>query len=420
MRTKLFCTAAVTLLAALLTGCSSAHEKSHATAEKTETHQEEHATGEHDHDQKHDHEHEEEDHQHGTEGEAHAGEAAHSPEEIIFTPTQAQAAGVEIETVQPADFSEVIAVTGDVLPAQGAQATVTATMNGIIQLANNSLTEGSKVGKNQTLFHISTQELGDGNPVAAAKAELEAAEKEWERAQQLIADKVISQREYEAARLRYETAKSTSKSLGNGKARRAVQSPLAGYIQTLQVKNGDFVTAGQAIATVSQNQHLQLRAEVPERYYYALNNIASANFRLTYAPDTTFELSRMNGRLLSSGRTTEKGNGFLPVIFEFNNVGNIVPGSLAEIYLLGKTQPNTLSLPVTALTEELGLYYVYIQTSDHGYRKQKVETGATDGKRIVITTGIHAGDKVVSKGAVAIKLAANSGVIPESCAGHNH
>ena len=60
MRTKLFCTAAVTLLAALLTGCSSAHEKSHATAEKTETHQEEHATCEHDHDQKHDHEHEEE------------------------------------------------------------------------------------------------------------------------------------------------------------------------------------------------------------------------------------------------------------------------------------------------------------------------------------------------------------------------
>ena len=393
MKIRNICNLAVVLTAAMLLGCTpKSDELGHNHPENNE--ENDHAAAE---------EHE-----------------AHGDDEIIFTPQQANAAGIVIETVTPGDFAQVVTVSGYVVPTQGAESTISSTMAGIVKIVKSDITEGYKVSPKESLFYISTQELADGNPVAAAKAELVAAKQEWERAQVLIKDQIISQREYEASRLRYETALASSKSMGDGKMVRSVKAPIAGYVQDLLVRNGDYVTAGQALATISQDCHLQLRAELPERYYGMLNEVESANFRLTYNPEKVYELPQMNGRLLSCGRTVNKGEGFLPVTFEFKNMGSIIPGSMAEVYLLGRNKPNTISVPTAALTEELGLYYVYIQTSDHSYQKQEVKKGATNGVRVEILSGLHEGDKVVGKGAVAVKLAANSGVLPDPHAGHSH
>ena len=396
MNIRLFCNLAVVFTTAMLIGCT-------------------HKSEEHGHDHP---ESVEETHHNDTK--EHEEHEAHGEDEIIFTPEQAEAASVMVETVTPGDFAQVVSVSGYVVPTQGAESTISSTMAGIVKIAKSNITEGYKLSPRETVFYISTQELADGNPVAAAKAELVAAKQEWERAQLLIKDQIISQREFEASRLRYETALASSKSMGDGKMVRSITAPIAGYVQNLLVRNGDFVSAGQALATISQDCHLQLRAQLPERYYGMLNEVASANFRLTYNPDVVYDLTQMNGRLLSCGRTVNKGEGFLPITFEFKNIGSIIPGSMAEVFLLGRNKPGTISVPTTALTEELGLYYVYLQTSDHSYQKQEVKKGATNGKRVEIVSGLHPGDKVVGKGAVAIKLAANSGVLPDPHAGHSH
>ena len=50
---------------------------------------------------------------------AHAEESHnHAPGIIEFTKAQADAAELEIETVQPASFNAVIRTSGDILPAQ--------------------------------------------------------------------------------------------------------------------------------------------------------------------------------------------------------------------------------------------------------------------------------------------------------------
>lgn len=394
MKIRNICNLAVVITAALFIGCTHKSEQdnhAHSEAEAEETHK----ASDHDND-------------------------THNDNEIVFTPEQAKAAGVVIETVKPGDFAQVVTVTGSILPISGSESTISSTMAGIIKVADKTVTEGAKVSPNQTVFYISTQKLADGNPVAAAKSELVAAKQEWDRAQVLIKDHIISQSEFENSRLRYEKALSTSNSMGDGKTVRAIKAPIHGYIQNLLVRNGDYVATGQALATISQNCHLQLRAELPERYYGMLNDIASANFRVTYDPENVYELPQMNGRLLSCGRTVNKGEGFLPITFEFKNIGAIIPGSMAEVFLLGRSKPNTISVPATALTEELGLFYVYIQKCDHSYLKQQVKKGATNGKRVEILAGLHEGDKVVAQGAVAIKLAANSGALPDPHAGHNH
>ena len=78
--------------------------------------------------------------------------------------------------------------------------------------------------------------------------------------------------------------------------------------------------------------------------------------------------------------------------------------------------PDVLALPVTALTEEQGLYFVYLQLDEEGYKKQEVTLGAGNGKEVQILTGLKAGDRVVTKGAYQVKLASASNAIPA----HSH
>ena len=229
----------------------------------------------HDHDDDHDHDHE------GEEAVDTAGHK-HSPDIIEFSDEQAKAAGLKVEQIKPSDFAEVIEVSGRVLPASGAEATVTATMAGIVNFAGSPLTEGGNVAAGQSLFVVNAQPMADGNPAAAAQSELRAARQAYERAQKLATDRIIAQRELEDARQRFETAQAAAKSLGSAAQTRAVKAPIGGYIKNLLVRPGDYVSAGQALATVTQSRRVQLRADVPERSYSALSRIRTANFRMAY------------------------------------------------------------------------------------------------------------------------------------------
>ncbi len=190
---------------------------------------------------------------------------------------------------------------------------------------------------------------------------------------------------------------------------------MTGYIKNILVKDGEYVTAGQTIATVSQNKRLVLRADVSEKHYTALPTIQSANFKTPY-DNQVYALSELSGKLLSTGKSAETNTFFIPVTFEFNNQGNVIPGSFVEIYLLSSPLENVISIPVSALTNEMGHFYVYKQLDEEGYQKQEVKTGANNGKSVQILSGLTAGDRVVTLGAYQVKMASASAAIP----GHSH
>lgn len=356
----------------------------------------------------HDHEYEEAHDEHGHE---------HDADEIQFTAAQAKAANLQVTPLQPSAFADVIEVNGRVLPAAGAETTITATMAGIVRFASGALNEGTKVGAGQSLFVVNAKAMANGNPAAVAQSELTAARSAYERAEKLAKEKLISQRELEEARQRYQAASAITQSLGNAAQTRSIQSPIGGYIKNLQVKPGDYVAAGQALATVTQSQRVQLRADVPERYYTQLQHVRTANFRMAYNKERTYSLSELGGRLISRGKAATTDDFFVPIIFEFNNQGNIVAGSYAEVYLQGETRNGVLCVPNEAITEAQGLHFVYVQVEADAYRRQEVTLGTTDGRRTEILNGLKAGDKVVTRGATQVRLAANASVAPE---GHSH
>lgn len=363
-----------------------------------------------------------ESHDHDHEGDEHAAVSTedhqHAADEIEFSAEQAHAAGVEVTTLQPTDFSEVIEVSGQVLPASGAEATVTATMAGIARFAGSALTEGQAVSAGQALFVVNGKPMANGNPAAVAQSEAKAARLALDRAEKLSAEKIISQRELEEARQRYEAAVATAQSLGNAAQSRSISAPIGGYLKTLLVRPGDYVSAGQALALVTQSKRVQLRADVPERYFGMLPRISTANFRMAYdESDNVYSLSQLGGRLVSKGRASSTGDAFVPVIFEFNNQGSIVSGSFAQVFLQGSVRHGVLAIPSEAITESQGIYFVYVQHHADSYRRVEVTLGSSDGLRTEIRSGLRPGDKVVTRGATLVRLAANATAVPE---GHSH
>lgn len=358
--------------------------------------------------QQHNHEAEEAAH----EAESHGG---HS-DEIILTPEKAKAAGVMVETVTPGTFREVIPTSGQVLAAQGDENTLVAATAGVVSFSR-TVTEGMSVGRDVELLSVSAENLQDGDPVKRARIAYERAKGEYERAEKLIGERIVSEKEFNVLKENYENARIAYEALSPSKAGKgvAVKSPMAGYVKACFVKEGDYVTVGQPLLSVTQTRRLMLRAEVSERYYSRLHNIVSANFQTPY-DDKVYSLTDLKGRLLSFGKSSDGTSYYVPVTFEFDNRGDVIPGSFVEVYLLASERQNVLSVPVSALTEEQGLYFIYCQIDEECYRKQEVTVGANDGKRVEILSGLKGGEKVVTQGAIHVKLASASTAIP----GHTH
>ena len=383
--------------------------------EHSHDHSQEHGEEcDHNHNHAHGHNHaegEECEHDHGHEGHSHT-------DEITFTPEQAKSIGLELVMVKPGTFHQVIKTSGQILSAQGDEVTISATAGGIVSFNKPSLNEGLAVRGGESLLSISSKNIVDGDPVLKAKSAYNIAKQEYDRAESLIGDKLISQKEYNELKLNYENAKVAYQAIGQRSTARgvSVSTPISGFVKTKLVSEGQYVEVGQALMTITQNKKLQLRADVSERYYKDLKNIISANFVTPY-DRTVYQLSVLNGRLVSFGKSANNQEYYLPVNFEFNNVGDIVSGSYVEVYLLGQPRNNILTIPVSSLTEEQGIYFVYTQVHPDAYKKQEVTLGANDGRNVEILSGLHNGDKVVSKGAYHIKLASASSAIPHA---HEH
>lgn len=351
-----------------------------------------------------------------------AEEHEHEEGVIHLTQKQAEEASLKCEVVSPADFEECIRVSGQVTTAQGDDHVIAAQSSGVLTFVRDHLAEGDVVRRGETIATISASGMQGGDAVAQQTLVLAAARKAYERAQALIKDTLISQKEYERIKQEYESARLAAggRNSGNGSS---VTSPLDGYVLSINSRPGEYVEAGAVIAVVTKNCNLQLRAEVPEKYFKRIDDIRSAYFEMSYGGEV-HSIDSLHGHLVSAGRSAADDSAYIPVTFEFVNDGCMVPGSFADIWLVTNTRNNIISVPREAITEEQGVYYVYVQLPQDEpgvleFEKKEVQLGASNGKRTEVLKGLKANDKVVISGVTQVKLASASGSIPEAHS-HNH
>ena len=390
-------------------------------------HDHDHSTHNHDH-SAHSHEHSatcNHDHDHS----AHSSQpAAHSHDHnheggITFGLDQQAKIDFEVVEVVSEPLSQVIRTSAQIVPSQESEKILTATTSGIVNLEDKDIVQGQDVKAGQVLFSIDNDNMADGS-LAVRRQEVEAeyqkAKADYERKQSLAEDKIISQSELLDAKTEYLKAEkhyqNMIKNYPEGKTLH--KASITGSIKDILVSNNSYVEAGQPIMTLVQNDRLYIRADVQSKYYPVLKNIKTANIK-TANDGKVYSLNDLSGRLLSYGKTTDVSNPLIPITFEVKNNGILIPGSFVEIFITVENDQMGIMLPNTAIVEEMGIYCVFVQTCTDSFEKRIVTKGVTDGNNTQILKGIEAGERVVSKGAVNVKLAQGSAAL-DPHAGHVH
>ena len=357
-------------------------------------------------------------HQHEEHG--HEADTHHHTDEIVLDAAKAEAAGVRCETIAPGTFNGVIHTSGSIMAASCDETTVVATLSGRVSQSGH-ISEGMKVEAGARLFTLTASDMlqAEGDPVERARIGYEQARSEFERAETLVKDRIISEKEYQLAKSNYESARLTYEATQKNRSSKGVtvSAPRGGYVKQNMVKEGDYVEAGQPLMVITQNQHLYLRAEVPERHWNQLMHIKSAKFSTSYS-NQLYDIAQMGGHVNSYAHASSTGSAYVPIIFEFNNTGDVMQGSFADIWLITDEVKNAITVPLSAITEEQGLYYIYVRADEDGYRKQLVTLGNSDGVRTEVLQGLNGGEEVVTQGAIQVKLASASNAIPAHT--HNH
>jgi len=342
--------------------------------------------------------------------------------EITYLKEQAWKVEFANEAVIRKTFHDVLKTSGEILSAPGDEVIIAAKSRGIVLFNGSTSIVGSKISEGTQLFVISSGDMASGNMEAEyqeAKNNLEKAKADHERNTALYEKEVIAIKEFQATKVVFENAKTVFDMMARNytKGGQQLKAPMSGYLKHVYVSEGQFVEVGTPLATISKNEKLILQAYVSQGDFGKLPNINKAHFKSPMNKDMK-STEDLNGRVLSYGKSATDGSPFIPINFEIANRGELVSGSMVEVYLISGEIPNALVIPRSALMEQQGKLYVYVQSSGEGFDRKEVTLGADDGMNVQVLTGLKEGERVVTKGAYQIKLASASGAIPAH--GHEH
>lgn len=279
--------------------------------------------------------------------------------------------------------------------------------------------EGQRVSRGQVLFVIEQGTYRASVNQAAAniqacEAALSQAKLTLESKKNLYAKKVIS--DYELATAKNDVAKAEA-SLAQAKAQRdaaatnlsytTITSPASGVVGSLPFRVGTLVgpTMTQALTTVSDNSQMYVYFSLNENQLLQLTRrYGSSDAALRNLPAVSLRLGdgstyKHSGRIESiSGvldRTT--GSASLRAVFP-NSERLLLSGSTGNI-IVPTTYNNCIIIPQTAATEIQDKILVYKVVNGKAQSTEITVSSLSDGQNYVVTSGLSAGDKIISTGA---------------------
>ena len=281
----------------------------------------------------------------------------------VFTKEKSWSVDFATEEAVLEPFGQVIRATSRVQPSQEEVFTVSALTDGVVSIGAKALVEGREVRKGETLCIVKGSGTADENlatKYARAEADYNFARNEYERKKALASDRIVSESELRQAEAAFEIAKAVFENLkGNFDASgQSAKSPIEGFVTSVTVSNGQFVRAGDPIATVSRSRSLLVVAEIQPRYSACLKDICGATFK-DMDSGRIWTLEELGGKVVSYGKSVSSDSPLIPVTFSVPNKGGFIPGSFLQTRIITRSETPAITLPTTSLIEEQGNYFVY-------------------------------------------------------------
>jgi cobalt-zinc-cadmium efflux system membrane fusion protein len=333
-----------------------------------------------------------------------------------------------------------IEVAGAVATPPGGTADVGAAIAGrVIAPVRGLPRPGDVVRKGQLLATLapapsSPEEAARANlAVAEAEARAAAARAALERAQRLIRDQAISQREVDdagrevavadeavraarQARALFSGASAGAGGAGGAGAWRLI-APISGTVEEVRATPGAAVSPGEVLFRIVDTDELWIRARVPEQDAARLRVDRDASFQIAgvdeWLPiDVTAGVPGQDApaSLVTVGRTVDPTSRTVDVIYALRRPDpRLRVGGLVRVALPAGDDFSGVVVPRSAMVEQEGRALVYVQVDGEHFEERSVRAGPRAGDLAGIESGLAAGERVVTRGAHILRLTARAG-----------
>ncbi|MBN1504572.1 MAG: efflux RND transporter periplasmic adaptor subunit [Candidatus Eisenbacteria bacterium] len=256
--------------------------------------------------------------------------------------------------------------------------------------------EGDGVAKGRVIIQLeNTQQKLD---FQKAEIDMEVAEKEWRRAEELEKKGIVSAKDLDEARLRFEAARHAKARAEYELSKTAITAPFAGIVTERNVNIGETVTPGKAVATVADFDPLVAKFRVPETEIGPVKVGQPVTLEIPSRQNNT-----QHAQVSLVSPVIDEGTGTVKLTAYLKNPGyGIKPGTFVRARVVAATHDSALTIPKRALVSEDDSHYVFTVASDTT-RKVAVTPGITDGQYLEILSGLSAGDRVITVGQGGLK-----------------
>jgi RND family efflux transporter MFP subunit len=266
--------------------------------------------------------------------------------------------------------------------------------------------EGQTVGKGEPLARLRTTSLELRLQAAAAQlkeadSRMKLAERNLGRAQELFAAKIFSQQqlddttfEFNAWQGRVEQLTAEIAGIKLDIERCTIRAPFAGVVTRESTEVGEWMDEGGAVVELLSLDELEVRVEVPERYFRSLRLGAGA--RVTFESLPGVEVSGRVGAIIPSA--DPQARTFPMKVRIPNRGGRIGAGMLAQVSFTGGETYRATVVPKDAVITRGREKLVYLINGDNTVSAINVETGVGMGVWVEVHGSVQPGQKVVTRG----------------------
>jgi len=269
--------------------------------------------------------------------------------------------------VTTGNMKKTIPVSGNIYPIE--EQSLSFSTQGTVSSVN--IEEGETVSQGDIIIELKNNKT---------KLELIRAENNYKNTQINGSQNAI-----EEARLNYEIAQENLQET-------QLKAPYSGVVTELSVQKGDYINSGQKVATLIDNTNYEVKANIDESELAALEVGQDVEISMEALPGL-----QLTGQLTEISSKAESTSGVVtvPITVLIDSVNNsFKPGLSADMEIITEFVNDKIIIPVTAIVNREGKKMVQ-KVVDQKTELVEVETGLTDGLRIVIQSGLEAGEEIV-------------------------